>query len=153
MLDTLPKQYLTHLVEGIMTVLFGLTGFLFLPNTPGDAKFLTEEERAHALGRMREDASGATSPEQRGPDAESSSGPVQNLDETSHRAVDVPVPHDPTVRRGLMVIAKIIQNLANNILFGKEAHMVILNDFLKENIVTVTKFLSEINVMNYHFAF
>ena len=27
-----------------------------------------------------------------------------------------------------MVIAKIIQNLANNILFGKEAHMVILND-------------------------
>lgn len=45
-----------------------------------------------------------------------------------------------------MVIAKIIQNLANNILFGKEAHMVILNDFLKDNIVTVTKFLSEINV-------
>lgn len=60
--------------------------------------------------------------------------------------VDVPVPYDATVRRGLMVIAKIIQNLANNILFGKEAHMVILNDFLKENIVTVTKFLSEINV-------
>ncbi|KAI8982739.1 hypothetical protein BD414DRAFT_515918 [Trametes punicea] len=59
--------------------------------------------------------------------------------------VDVPVPNDPTVRRGLMVIAKIIQNLANNILFGKEAHMVILNDFLKENIVIVTKFLSEIN--------
>ncbi|KAH9939229.1 uncharacterized protein BXZ73DRAFT_88953 [Epithele typhae] len=46
---------------------------------------------------------------------------------------------------GLMVIAKIIQNLANNILFGKEAHMVILNDFLKNNIVTVTKFLSDIN--------
>ncbi|RPD66792.1 hypothetical protein L226DRAFT_452976 [Lentinus tigrinus ALCF2SS1-7] len=59
--------------------------------------------------------------------------------------VDVTIPPDPTVRRGLMVIAKIIQNLANNILFGKEAHMVILNDFLKENIVTVTKFLSEIN--------
>ncbi|KAI0677196.1 hypothetical protein C8Q78DRAFT_1180405 [Trametes maxima] len=59
--------------------------------------------------------------------------------------VDVPVPHDPTVRRGLMVIAKIIQNLANNILFGKEAYMVVLNEFLKENIVTVTKFLSEIN--------
>ena len=60
--------------------------------------------------------------------------------------VDVSLPPDPTVRRGLMVIAKIIQNLANNILFGKEAHMVILNDFLKDNIVTVTKFLSEINV-------
>ena len=60
--------------------------------------------------------------------------------------VDVAVPRDMAVRRGLMVIAKIIQNLANNILFGKEAHMVILNDFLKDNIVTVTKFLSEINV-------
>ena len=64
--------------------------------------------------------------------------------------VDVSIPPDPTVRRGLMVIAKIIQNLANNILFGKEAHMVILNDFLKSNIVTVTKFLSEINVSLYH---
>ena len=60
--------------------------------------------------------------------------------------VDVAVPRDMAVRRGLMVIAKIIQNLANNILFGKESHMVILNDFLKDNIVTVTKFLSEINV-------
>ncbi|KAI0737738.1 hypothetical protein C8Q80DRAFT_1276173 [Daedaleopsis nitida] len=59
--------------------------------------------------------------------------------------VDVSIPNDVTVRRGLMIIAKIIQNLANNILFGKEAHMVILNDFLKDNIVTVTKFLSEIN--------
>ena len=56
------------------------------------------------------------------------------------------LPRDGAVRRGLMVIAKIIQNLANNILFGKELHMVILNDFLKDNIVTVTKFLSEINV-------
>ena len=60
--------------------------------------------------------------------------------------VDVALPRDGAVRRGLMVIAKIIQNLANNILFGKELHMVILNDFLKDNIVTVTKFLSEINV-------
>ncbi|KAH9854976.1 hypothetical protein C2E23DRAFT_883516 [Lenzites betulinus] len=63
----------------------------------------------------------------------------------SPETVDVPVPFDATVRRGLMIIAKIIQNLANNMLFGKEAHMVVLNDFLKENIVTVTKFLSEIN--------
>ena len=63
--------------------------------------------------------------------------------------VDVAIPPDPTIRRGLMVIAKIIQNLANNILFGKEAHMVILNDFLKDNIVTVNKFLSEINVCRF----
>ena len=45
-----------------------------------------------------------------------------------------------------MNIAKIMQNLANNIFFGKEAHMVPLNDFLSKNIVNVTRFLSEINV-------
>jgi neurofibromin 1 len=45
-----------------------------------------------------------------------------------------------------MVIAKIIQNLANNIFFGKEAHMIVLNKFLEANIVNVTRFLSEVNV-------
>lgn len=45
-----------------------------------------------------------------------------------------------------MNIAKIMQNLANNIFFGKEVHMVPLNDFLRENIVNVTRYLSEINV-------
>jgi hypothetical protein len=45
-----------------------------------------------------------------------------------------------------MVVAKIIQNLANNIFFGKEAHMVGLNTFLQENIVNVTRYLSEVNV-------
>jgi hypothetical protein len=62
--------------------------------------------------------------------------------------VDVELPDDlnMTIRRGLMVVAKIIQNLANNIFFGKEAHMVTLNPFLKENITNVTRFLSEISV-------
>ncbi|KDQ64130.1 hypothetical protein JAAARDRAFT_118551 [Jaapia argillacea MUCL 33604] len=61
--------------------------------------------------------------------------------------VDVEVPKDDggVIRRGLMVIAKIIQNLANNIFFGKEAHMEILNDFLRDNIVNVTRYLSEVN--------
>ncbi|PCH40763.1 hypothetical protein WOLCODRAFT_88808 [Wolfiporia cocos MD-104 SS10] len=60
--------------------------------------------------------------------------------------VDVEVPKDDMViRRGLMLVAKIIQNLANNIFFGKEAHMVVLNDFLKDNIVNVTRYLSEVN--------
>lgn len=45
-----------------------------------------------------------------------------------------------------MVIAKIIQNLANNIFFGKEPHMIILNDFLRSNIVNVTLFLTDIIV-------
>ena len=60
--------------------------------------------------------------------------------------VDVDAPSDPVMRRGLMNIAKIMQNLANNIFFGKEFHMVPLNDFLSANIVNVTRFLSEINV-------
>lgn len=64
----------------------------------------------------------------------------------SPETVDVEVPDDNiTIRRGLMVVAKIIQNLANNIFFGKEAHMVALNPFLKENISNVTRFLSEIS--------
>jgi hypothetical protein len=50
------------------------------------------------------------------------------------------------MRRGLMIIAKIIQNLANNIFFGKEAYMVVLNEYLREHIVTVTRYLSELNV-------
>ncbi|KAF7352222.1 hypothetical protein MVEN_01185600 [Mycena venus] len=49
------------------------------------------------------------------------------------------------IRRGLMVIAKIIQNLANNLFFGKEKHMVPLNTFLQANIASVTRFLSELN--------
>ncbi|KAF8638594.1 hypothetical protein AX17_002135 [Amanita inopinata Kibby_2008] len=61
--------------------------------------------------------------------------------------VDVELPKDENViviRRGLMVIAKVLQNLANNIFFGKEAYMVVLNKFLEENITNVTRFLSEI---------
>jgi neurofibromin 1 len=50
------------------------------------------------------------------------------------------------IRRGLMVIAKIIQNLANNLFFGKEKHMVPLNTFLQDNIASVTRFLSELHV-------
>jgi neurofibromin 1 len=60
--------------------------------------------------------------------------------------VELPAELSITIRRGLMVVAKIIQNLANNIFFGKEAHMLPLNPFLKENITNVTRFLSEISV-------
>ncbi|KAG6854444.1 hypothetical protein C0991_006523 [Blastosporella zonata] len=60
--------------------------------------------------------------------------------------IDIELPKEASIgmRRGLMVITKIIQNLANNIFFGKEAHMVVLNQFLKANIATVTRFLGEI---------
>ncbi|KAI5802565.1 hypothetical protein FPQ18DRAFT_365113 [Pyronema domesticum] len=59
------------------------------------------------------------------------------------------VDHVPTkeMRRGLMLIAKIIQNLANNVLFGaKEAYMIPLNDFLTGNICEVITFLRNISV-------
>lgn len=63
--------------------------------------------------------------------------------------IDIVIPkgvNTALFRRGLMVIAKIIQNLANNIFFGKEQHMTILNDFLYNNITNVTRFLSELHV-------
>lgn len=51
------------------------------------------------------------------------------------------------MRRGLLLIAKVIQNLANNVLFGaKEPYMYPLNDFLTQNIYKVTTFLREISV-------
>src|ERR1700728_3232610 len=66
----------------------------------------------------------------------------------SPEIVDVDVPKDDSgrMRRGLMVIAKVIQNLANNIFFGKEAHMVCLNEYLQKNVICVTRYLSEVNV-------
>lgn len=56
--------------------------------------------------------------------------------------IDLSAP--PPVRRGLLLITKIIQNLANNVLFGREQFMMILNDFLEENILRVTQFLSDV---------
>ncbi|TQS39320.1 hypothetical protein Golomagni_00158 [Golovinomyces magnicellulatus] len=51
------------------------------------------------------------------------------------------------MRRGLLLIAKVVQNLANNVLFGaKESYMYPLNDFLTQNIFRVTTFLREISV-------
>lgn len=51
------------------------------------------------------------------------------------------------MRRGLLLIAKIIQNLANNVLFGaKEPYMFPLNDFLAHHIYDITGFLREISV-------
>jgi len=50
------------------------------------------------------------------------------------------------VRRGLLLITKVIQNLGNNVLFGaKEPFMIVLNDFLAANIHKVTRFLITIS--------
>lgn len=59
----------------------------------------------------------------------------------------VATPPSKEMRRGLLLIAKVIQNLANNVLFGaKEPYMFPLIDFLTNNIYYVTTFLREISV-------
>lgn len=39
----------------------------------------------------------------------------------------------PQIKRGLMLMSKILQNIANHVLFTKEQHMRHFNDFLKTN--------------------
>lgn len=64
----------------------------------------------------------------------------------SPEAIDLAVPAESReVRRALLLITKVIQNLANNVKF-KEPHMQILNAFLAENIKQVTRFLSDVAV-------
>lgn len=59
----------------------------------------------------------------------------------------VSTPPSKEMRRGLLLIAKVVQNLANNVLFGaKEPYMFPLNEFLTENIYYVTTFLRQISV-------
>lgn len=51
------------------------------------------------------------------------------------------------LRRGLVFIAKIIQNLANNVQFGgKEAYMTVMNDFVTDRLPHVNGFLKAISV-------
>ncbi|KAI8328834.1 hypothetical protein BC941DRAFT_216115 [Chlamydoabsidia padenii] len=55
------------------------------------------------------------------------------------------VPKTNNVRKLLLQATRVIQNLASNILFGsKETHMIVLNDFLTNNIYRVTSFLRDI---------
>lgn len=55
-------------------------------------------------------------------------------------------PKNKDVRKLLVQATKIIQNLANNVLFGaKETHMIVLNDYLTTNIYRVTNFLRDIS--------
>lgn len=45
--------------------------------------------------------------------------------------LNVTVP--PHVKRGLMLMSKILQNIANHVEFSKEQHMIPFNDFLRAN--------------------
>lgn len=59
----------------------------------------------------------------------------------------VSTPPSKEMRRGLLLIAKIIQNMANNVMFGvKEPYMFPLNHFLVENVFDITTFLHKISV-------
>ena len=68
----------------------------------------------------------------------------------SPETIDIELPSDNTaIRRGLLIITKIIQNLANNVRFGKEVHMMCFNDFLQSNIIRVMRFLTDVNVSRF----
>ncbi|KAH9981838.1 hypothetical protein BJV74DRAFT_778311 [Russula compacta] len=62
--------------------------------------------------------------------------------------VEIPQSNPVVLRQGLKIIAKIIQTLANNVLFGREAHMSVLNPFLQSKIMDVFTFLSELSRYN-----
>jgi hypothetical protein len=48
-------------IEGSITVVAAMVAFFFLPNTPGSAKFLSEDEQWIAAHRLRVDMQGGTS--------------------------------------------------------------------------------------------
>lgn len=61
-------------------------------------------------------------------------------------AIDLDIPSDNReIRRALLLITKVLQNLANNVVF-RESHMQVLNPFLSENVRQVTKYMSDIAV-------
>jgi neurofibromin 1 len=61
--------------------------------------------------------------------------------------VDLDVPSDIQVRRALLLVTKVIQNIVNGVGFGvKEPHMKVLNGFLEKNGQTVMVFLEGIAV-------
>ena len=45
----------------------------------------------------------------------------------------VDIQPSPRIKRGLTLMCKIMQNIANHVLFTKELHMRPFNDFLKTN--------------------
>ncbi|KAI8053543.1 hypothetical protein BDF21DRAFT_441145 [Thamnidium elegans] len=58
------------------------------------------------------------------------------------------LPKSPNARKILLQATRVMQNLANNVLFGsKETHMIVLNDFLTSNIYKVTNFLRSISTL------
>ncbi|KAG1079716.1 hypothetical protein G6F42_023642 [Rhizopus arrhizus] len=58
------------------------------------------------------------------------------------------LPKSKAVRRLLLQATRMMQNLANNMMFGaKETHLISLNDFITGNLYRVASFLREISVV------
>lgn len=57
----------------------------------------------------------------------------------------------PRIKRGLMLVSKILQNIANHVEFSKEQHMLCFNDFLRSNFDAgrrwVTQIISELDAI------
>ena len=47
----------------------------------------------------------------------------------------------PRIKRGLTLVSKILQNIANNLIFTKEFHMRCFNDYLRSTFDLATNFL------------
>lgn len=48
------------------------------------------------------------------------------------------------IKRGLMLVSKILQNIANHVEFSKEQHMLYFNDFLRGNFEHGRRFFVQI---------
>ena len=54
----------------------------------------------------------------------------------------------PKMKRGLTLMCKILQNIANNLVFTKEVHMKYFNDFLRSNLDLASDFVMDIASCN-----
>ena len=48
------------------------------------------------------------------------------------------------IKRGLMLMSKILQNIANHVEFSKEQHMVCFNDFVRSNFEAGRRFFIQV---------
>eukprot|EP00794_Sanderia_malayensis_P014143 gene14143-15620_t len=65
-----------------------------------------------------------------------------------HTSNIIAQPPSDKMRRGLRYTSKIMQNLANHILFTKEPHMEVFNDFLNRNFARIHGFFAKVSTIN-----
>ena len=53
----------------------------------------------------------------------------------------------PNIKRGLMLMSKILQNIANHVEFSKEAHMQCFNDFVRSNFEQGRRFFIQVGLV------